>query len=105
MPRTPIIAAATEGLYSVPSMEGIEAAAQSFKRGAPVIISSGSIAVAAANPRSVIGFAEENASGVTGAKRRIIPALPHVVFEGSLESAGALGTLALTQAHVWAEVG
>lgn len=70
----------------VPLRSGVEAASQSFKKGAVLIESSGSIAIAAADAvAAIIGIAAHDASGVTGREVLYYPALPGMVFECTLE--------------------
>jgi len=70
----------------VPLRKGVEAASQSWKKGAVLIESSGSIAIAAADATSaILGVAAADASGVTGREVLFYPALPGMVFEATLE--------------------
>jgi hypothetical protein len=70
----------------VPMMEGVEAAAQSWKKGAILIESSGKVAIASADPTSaILGVAAGDASGVTDAKCLFYPARPGMVFEATYE--------------------
>lgn len=80
-----------EGLHSTPSRgDANEAALQTFKKGAILINSAGYVAEAAANPAlgTIIGVAEQDGqnNATAGVKTcRYVPALPHVVFEMSMD--------------------
>jgi hypothetical protein len=104
MARTAIVAHKAWGLNAIPSHNGIEVVSSSWTRGAPLIDSSGKLAVAGTDPRAILGFATEAASGVTDKVRRFTPALPNVIFEASLDKASALGLVSL-QTHMYAEFG
>lgn len=70
----------------IPTMEGVEAAGQSWKKGAVLIESSGKVAIASADPTSaILGVAAGDASGVTDAKCLFYPARPGMVFEATYE--------------------
>jgi hypothetical protein len=106
--RLPITAVQREGLYSTPSRVFPEKATQTFLRGAPVVNNAGFVQEAAANPRAIVGFAEEpGKNGATDGLRanRCVPALPHVVFEGSIDTAAAIGTGAIAAADLFAPYG
>ena len=70
----------------IPLMAGVEAATQSWKKGAVLINSSGKIAIAAADPvAEIVGVAAGPASGVTDAEVLYYPARPGMVFEATFE--------------------
>lgn len=74
------------GLASTAWGEGVEAAAQTFKLGAPLINSSGRLAIGLADLMTgIIGFAAGAASGVTDAKISYWVATGGQVFEATLE--------------------
>lgn len=91
------------GLNAKPTLTGIEAAGQTFLKGALLVNSSGSVAGAGTNPTGILGVAEEDATGTTGNAVRFIPALPHVLFEARLLASGSAHTL--VQANLYAEYG
>ncbi len=76
------------GLTSVPQSNGLEADSQTFKRGAPLVNSSGYLAVATGpidTGDAIVGFAERDANNNTAKSVLLyVPALPMVVFEGIL---------------------
>lgn len=70
----------------IPLREGAEAASQSWKKGAVLIESSGSIAAAAADAvADILGVAAGPATGTTGAQVLYYPATPGMIFECTLE--------------------
>lgn len=89
----------------IPTRAGVEAGSQSFKKGAILIESSGSIATAAADPvAAIIGVAAHDASGVTGREVLYYPALPGMVFEATLEDQSNTDH-ALVQGNIFANFG
>lgn len=91
--------------YHVPTLDGIEAATQSYKKGAFVVWSSGKIAEASANPRDIAGLALAAASGTTNNATIFADLLPGVKLEMSLDKAADLGNRALAQTDVGAAYG
>lgn len=82
----PIKVGYLDGLSAIPQDEGIEAAGQSWKAGAVLKNSSGSVAIASADDvAGLLGIALSAATGTTGAKCTWVKALPNVIFEGTLE--------------------
>src|ERR1043166_4989332 len=81
------------GLNTTPLYSGPLGASQSFKKGAPLIYTSGYLVVAASAPidtdDNIVGFAAEDAtSGSAGVyTMHYVPAIPGVIFEGTLEDA------------------
>lgn len=70
----------------VPLHAGVEAAAQSFKKGAILIESSGKVGIAANDAvANILGVAAGDASGVTDREVLFYPALPGMVFEATFE--------------------
>jgi hypothetical protein len=70
------------GLTTMPSLEGIEAAAQTWKQGAPLIFTAGSLVAAAETQVTLLaGIALANASGVTGRRANFCPVMPGTIFE------------------------
>lgn len=70
----------------IPTRKGIEAASQSFKKGAVLIESGGKVAIAAADAvAAILGVAAADASGVTDKEVLFYPALPGMVFEATFE--------------------
>lgn len=88
MPRTPILASRREGLSATPSRVMPEAATQTFIRGAVLVKSTGNIAEAGANPRSIIGIAEEAGKnlGAGVGQCRYVPAIPGILFQINMDS-------------------
>lgn len=70
------------------TLTGIEASTQSYKKGSPLINSSGSLATAAADPTALRGIAKKDASGTTGAVVEYWPIkaghLYSMVFDGTI---------------------
>jgi hypothetical protein len=93
------------GLVSTPILEGPEAASQTFKQGAVLVDSAGKVAEASNDPTaSILGIALHDASGTTDQTVMFVPALPHVVFEATLEDQ-ATGDHALVQTNCWQDYG
>lgn len=92
------------GLNAKPTLTGIEAAGQTFLKGALLVNSSGSVAGAGTDPTNILGVAEEDATGTTGNAVRFIPALPHVLFEARLLGAAAADHT-LVQGDLYTEYG
>lgn len=93
------------GLTTMPSMPGIEAAAQAWKKGAPLKKSAGSVAIIAETDVTLIlGIAADAASGTTGKGCNIIPAMPGTIFEGEFSDLTD-GLNTPTQAIVWEDFG
>lgn len=77
-----------EGLHSTPMREAAEGATQTFKVGALLIASAGNLIVAAADAvTGIVGVAAEAGHNAAAGVRTVkyYPALPHVVFEATLE--------------------
>lgn len=74
------------GTHSHPSITVPEAAAQTFKRGCPLVFTAGGSTVEedTSDPQPIVGIAEQDASGTTNDPVRIVPAIPGVLFEGVL---------------------
>lgn len=95
------------GRTSVPvrTSGGVEAASQSWKGGAPLIRSSGKLAIGTEDMTSgVVGFACSNATGVTSAAVAYVPAVPGIEFEATLED-GTSGDHALAQTDMFVAYG
>lgn len=78
------------GFHSTPSWECLEAATQTFKRGAPLVFSGGYVQEATASSEEVIGIAATDGSNDASAGtsvQRVIPIIPGMVFEGATSSA------------------
>ena len=92
---------------------GIEASGQTWKVGAPLVNSSGSLAEASTDTSgyagTIIGFASGPATGVTGAAAPFIPAISTATFsgtvDGTLVSTNAPGTGSVAQTAVWGGIG
>ncbi len=79
---------AVVGLTSIPYLDGLEASSQTFKQGAPLVNSSGFLAVATTpidTGDAIVGFAARDGLNDTAHSVVLyVPALPQVVFEGVL---------------------
>lgn len=76
---------------------GFEAGSQSFKAGTLLIPSSGLIAIAGANPTTIMGVSVAAASGVTNTAMQFVPTMPDVMWfkisvDGALNGGNAPGT-------------
>ncbi len=94
------------GLGAAPVLTGVEAASQTFKKGAPLKNSSGKLAIAAEDDVAtlLIGIAEHDAAGVTDTAVKMVPVLPNVVFCAEL-SDETDGLVTLAQTHMWGKYG
>jgi hypothetical protein len=74
------------GTHSHPMIAFREAASQTFKKGCPVVFTSGGSTVEedTTDPQPIVGVAEHDASGTTNANVLVSPAFPGVQFEGIL---------------------
>lgn len=88
------------GLGSTVSEEGQEAAAQTYKQGAILIPSSGLLAVGGSDPsaETILGIAEQDATGTTNEPARFIPATPQQEFEANIVGTGGAGALNTVEA-------
>src|SRR5258708_6176670 len=94
-------------------LHGIEAATQTWKVGAPLVNSSGSLVEATTGTTGyaglIIGFALAPATGVTGADVEFVPALQGLCFagtvDGTLSASNAPGTGSVAQTAVWGGIG
>lgn len=100
-----ISVARTLGLQSGPIMAGAEAAAQTWKKGAPLKSASGLLTIIAeSDVVQVVGIAAAPASGVTGKEVLLYPILPGMVFQAELSDlTDGLYTSLITD--VWADFG
>lgn len=94
------------GQNNAPIWHGIEAAGQTYKRGAPLINSSGSLATAADEPSAgtVIGIANAAATGTTGSDVPFTPVFNGIIFECTADVASGTsvtGTGTIAQADIW----
>jgi len=74
------------GTHSHPTIIFKEAAAQTFKKGCPVVFTTGGTTVEedTSDPQPIVGVADANASGTTSNDIPVVPALPGLLFEGIL---------------------
>src|SRR3990172_376850 len=72
-----------------------EAASQSFALGEPVIMVSGQVTIAGADPAAVMGIAEKAATGVEHSDIPVALNMENVVFEGNLLGASAADYVSL----------
>jgi hypothetical protein len=92
---------------------GIEASGQTWKVGAPLVNSSGSLAEATTGTTGyaglIIGFALAPATGVTGTKASFVPCIGSLTFSGSVDgtlvATNAPGTGSLAQSGIWGGLG
>jgi hypothetical protein len=92
--RVPIRAVKTLSGLTFPTQDFPEAATQTFKAGAPVVLSSGYLQECGADPALVMGIASRNGQNgaSAGLKRQtVILAHPDVLFLGNLDN-GSAGT-------------
>jgi hypothetical protein len=80
------------------TVEGKEAASQTFKKGAPLVLNTGLLEEAGTAPATIIGFAAEDATGTTSAKCHYWPAKAGVKYQVVLDDA-------LAQAQIGANYG
>lgn len=80
------------------TLAGIEAASQTYKKGSPLINSSGSLATAAADPTAMRGIAMKDATGTTGARVEYWPLRAGALYEMTFD-----GTIA--QSDIYSNVG
>ena len=108
MPRTVIEVVGRAGLSSTPMWELEEKAAQTFKIGAILNNSSGFVAEAGALPTNILGVAVragQNGTSNGDKKTKFIPALQHIIFEGSIDDATNLGNGAFVDANMLGKYG
>jgi hypothetical protein len=92
---------------------GIEAASCTFKAGAPLVNSSGSLAEATTGTTGyaglIVGFALGPATGVTGAQILYTPAVQGIAFQGTVDgtlvATNAPGTGSVAQTGVYGGIG
>lgn len=92
---------------------GIEGATQSYKIGAPLVNSSGSLVEASTGTTGyaglIVGFALAAATGVTGADVPFVPAVQGLCMsgtvDGTLSASNAPGTGSVAQTAVWGGIG
>jgi hypothetical protein len=103
----PIALVSTFGLHSLPLIpDQVEGASQTFKKGTPLVWSSGLLVAAGTTPTSgLVGISCAAGQNVTTSPAcQIIPFLKSLIFEitidGTLSSSNAPGTGSLTQANV-----
>lgn len=100
-----ILVAKYFGLHASPSVQGIEGAAQSWKKGALLKAAGGKIVIATESDATLLlGIALGDASGVTDKKANFCPALPHVVFQGELSDLTD-GAYTLVQTDLYGDFG
>lgn len=89
------------GLKSEPVHHGIEGATQSFKKGAPLVYSSGKLVEAtdAADQAAMAGMAAHTASGTTDTAVKYVPFIPGVIFEVTLMT-GSEADFTLVQTNI-----
>lgn len=91
------------GLNATPSIEGPEAAAETFLKGAILVPAAGYLSEAGADPTAILGIALEPGNNDVAAgtsKIGYCPALPGMIFVGAIAAAAAIA-----QADLFAEYG
>lgn len=89
--------AKVEGMSSVPMRHGKEDASETYERGAVLIINSDNLAQASTEPTdNIAGISLAAASGTTHTDVAYIPAIPGVIFKGSIGTSTSAGAPALT---------
>lgn len=101
---TPCAVRMLTGGSPVPVERGIEATSQNYKAGSPLATSSGKLAEAGTNPRDIVGFAINAATGTEDKEVLYVPAIVGVVFEITIDNAGSLGQV-LAQSQLYAPIG
>ncbi|HUO74548.1 MAG TPA: hypothetical protein VMU39_27505 [Solirubrobacteraceae bacterium] len=104
-----ITAAKTLGLSAMPSLPVVEKTGMSWKKGAPLVDdgSTGRVIevtspIGTGSQVALIGFAEDDASGVAGRATRMVPCFPGAqIFEGNLKNSGAGTFHTLAEADIW----
>lgn len=104
MARQPIVQASQSGFSSEP-LHGFEGATQSFKAGAVLVYDTGQLDEGGANPTAIAGVSVHGAAATQAANCPYIPALPGVIFEGTLDDGNDLGTGAWAAADAGLEYG
>ena len=93
------------GVPSMPSLPGKEAAGQTWKAGAPLKSVAGLLTIIAeGDVAGIVGVALANASGVTGKKANVCPALNGCIFEAEFSDLTD-GSNTPTQAIVFEDFG
>lgn len=102
-----ILTAYLEGKVAIPVRHGVEKATQTYKKGAPLIDDDAGRLTEATSPidasavaKRCLGFALNDATGVTGADAPIALVGENEVFEGTLSNSTA-GTHTLAQGDQW----
>jgi hypothetical protein len=105
--RYPIRASRRLGLYSTPGMEAPEGASQTFKKGAILVASSGNLVEGGTNPSALVGIADRDGQNASAGVKKVqfTPLVEGILFEASLDSAGALGTYVSLATDLFAEYG
>lgn len=93
------------GLGDLPVLTGIEAASQTFKKGAPLKDSSGKVAILGVDDvTGVLGIAQHDATEVADSEVKFVPPLPGVVFCAELNHT-TNGTATIAQTDMYAKYG
>lgn len=98
MARTKMLPVNGWGLTSTPSTEAPEDASETFLEGAVLVSNGGYLEEAGTNPAQIVGISAgpgHNAAADGDSNIRFHPAMPHVVFEGSIDNNGDLGNGAI----------
>ena len=97
------------GLHSTPTVPWPEAVTQVFKAGAPLVVVANRASEpangAAIAAKNLIGFAEHDATGRTDFADAIVPALPSLLFDASVDGAQAAGNAPGTGTVLLAQLG
>lgn len=94
MPRRPMTLGPQINSASISPFVGFEGAGETFAEGAILTsdsLDSNRLAEGGTNPLDIMGIAAKAAAAVTAAALPYYPALPGVIFEGSMDNAADLG--------------
>ena len=89
IPKQPMAAVSISHGKAFPTRTFLEAAGQTFKKGAPLLINaSGQVAEVGADPSRIDAIASANASGTTNAEIQGTLPLPAVIFQANISGSG-----------------
>ncbi len=89
IPKQPMAAVSISHGKAMPVRTFLEAAAQTFKKGAPLLINAGGqVAEIGADPAKIDAIALSDASGTTNAEIQGVLPLPAVIFQANISGSG-----------------
>jgi hypothetical protein len=95
-----------EGITSMPTHFYPEGASKTHVKGAPVVLSSGLLQEAGADPTTVVGIAAHaGRNGASGLRSYVTPPDENVTFVGSIDTSASEGTGTVAAAQLGAEYG